>query len=82
MQKGAWLVAAFYKMASPSVNVVEKNKEEIGEESIQFEVLEEDAFQLVCHVTDLATLESGEKLLSCKKYLILNTKINNTKCYK
>ena len=55
-------------MASPSVNVVEKNKEDIGEEPIQFEVLEEDAFQLVCDVTDLATLESGEKLLSCKKY--------------
>ena len=67
MQKGAWLVAAFYKMASLSDNVVEKNKEEIGEEPIQFEVLEEDAFQLVCDVTDLATLESGKKNIVLQK---------------
>ena len=52
-------------------NVVEKKKE-IGEEQIQFEVLEEEVFQIFFHVTKLTTLYNQiRKLL--QKFILTGT---------
>ena len=51
-----------------SDNVAEKKKE-IGEEQIQFEVLEEEAFQIFFHVTKLTTLYNQVRKLLQKLIL-------------
>ena len=40
-------------------NIVDKDGGEIGGEGVDCQVLEDEEFQLICHVTDFATLESG-----------------------
>ncbi|XP_019856984.1 PREDICTED: exonuclease V-like [Amphimedon queenslandica] len=39
-------------------NIIKEGKEGIGGEGVDCQVLEDEEFELVCHVTDLATLES------------------------
>ena len=52
-----------------SVTMLWKRKREIGEEKIQFEVLEEEAFQIFFHVTKLTTLYNQVRKLLQKLIL-------------
>ena len=56
-------------MASHQHDHVVEKKKEIGEEQIQFEVLEEEAFQIFFHVTKLTTLYNQVRKLLQKLIL-------------
>lgn len=58
-------------------NIIKEEKGETGGEGVDCQVLEDEEFELLCHVTDLATLESGRIVKTLIKLNVQSMHISN-----